>query len=177
MTAVTPLSASRGRSGIGQCRPTAEQEVVSRHRCRGRRGAGDVPTLSRHESYAPFCGQGAFVPTRQVAAGRPRFAFKLRGCGRTEKFPAISLRPLAVERLAACQRLTGDRTPAAFPGSGTARCLFRHTPSDLWPAQRWGRVLTAPQGFQRPSQVRHGTVPLRAICRAGRRDRSDRRPG
>jgi hypothetical protein len=44
-----------------------------------------------------------------------------------------------------------------------------------------GRVLTAPRRaigvISGPPPVRHGTVSLRATCQAGRRDRSDRRPG
>jgi hypothetical protein len=39
----------------------------------------------------------------------------------------------------------GDLTPAAFPGSGTARCLFRHMPSDRWRVERLARVLAAPR--------------------------------
>ena len=59
----------------------------------------------------------------------------------------------------------GDRTPAAFPGSGTARCLFRHMPSDPWRVERPGRVLTAPRratGPRRLPRVRHDAMCLRA---------------
>jgi len=67
--------------------------------------------------------------------------------------------------------MPGDRTPAAFPRFGTARCLFRHMPSDPLRVERPGRVLTAPPratglgggfpGAARRDRLRvHGIRPL-----------------
>ena len=74
---------------------------------------------------------------------------------------------------------TGPRRPS--PGPARRGVSPDDMPSDLWPAQRPGhvpiRLPPGDRGSSGPSRVRHGTVSLRAISQAGRRDRSDSRPG
>ena len=75
-------------------------------------------------------------------------------------------------------RVTGPRRSSPGPAR-------RDVSPDAWHTT-WGRpsalaaCRSGPQGDRGssgPPRVRHGAVSLRPICQAGRRDRSDRRPG
>jgi hypothetical protein len=127
MTAVAPVLASNGRSAIGECRPISRAgSGPSPSLQRAARAAGDAPTLLSHES------PRAILQAREPSFRQDRLwlsptsiAFNLRGCGRA-MLPAICHSASGGRTLGGMVPAhPGDRTAAAFPGSGKARCLFR----------------------------------------------------
>ena len=84
-------------------------------------------------------------------------------CGRTGMLPAMM--PIGLRRSSAwrgMQKANPRRPdPSAFPGSGTARCLFRHMPSDPWRGEAPGPRADGSAPSDRisaasPGPARHG---------------------